>query len=206
MSRIYGQHGFTRWFERHYYDWFHDPEGSYVVGQNPSPTAIDVAANTAEDTADGNDGTAAVEAANGDSGSEEHTLVRYGVRPPTPPPGPKLSTWKQPSATVVASSPGIPIQESAASVKHSKLLSRLLRSPETVGSDPTTAAAAASTGGEKPKLTLEKEAAEAIKLKADFRAAMREQNMRPEVVSEAMGFSRTTLTNWYRLPTVLYIA
>ena len=31
FSKVYGQHGFARWFERHYYDWFHDHEKTYTA-------------------------------------------------------------------------------------------------------------------------------------------------------------------------------
>ncbi len=115
VSRIYGQHGFARWFERHFYDWFHDPDDTYVfISQTPSPRIA------AEDAGDAGTTSAAEQKV---VQKAEHTLlVRYGVRPPSPPPQPKMTTSKEPSSATTASSPGVSIQESEASVKHSNLL------------------------------------------------------------------------------------
>lgn len=135
MSRIYGQHGFARWFERHFYDWFHDPEETYaVISENTSPTTA-----TGEHNADGIGQTAALKDAGGvETASaaqqkvlqeaEQPLLVHYGIRPPSPPAQPKLSMWKKPSSSLAGASAGVPIQETEA--KHSKLLSS--SSPEAV--------------------------------------------------------------------------
>ena len=125
---------------------------------------------------------------------------RHGVRPPAPPPKPKpVPTWRDISTAITsAASSGIPIEESEQSVKHSSLLSRMLKSPETV----TSAGAAdgpAVDGYEKNRQAVA-EAAErgavTVGLKNDFRLVLKEMRLRPEPVSEMLGFSKTTLTNW----------
>jgi hypothetical protein len=115
VSRIYGQHGFARWFERHFYDWFHDPDDNYVaISENPS-----LATAVAERPAESMGETTAIEDAGGVGTTSAAEQPAY-LRP------------KEPSSAIAAASTGVPIQESDASVKHSKLLSRLLSSPEVV--------------------------------------------------------------------------